>query len=414
MPASQSPRRGRSVPASVVKACAILFAVASLVGCGKQNTYVPPPAPEVGVAQPLQQAVEIHLEQTGNTVAYNTVDLVARVEGFLTAIKYQDGALAKKGQVLFVIEQPPYEAQLEQAKAAVLAEQAELVKSEAELSRQSTLRSQDISTQVALDKARAQRDTDKADLMSKEAGVTLAEINLGYTSVTAPFDGTVTRHLISVGELVGGTTKTKLASIVQLDPIYVKFNLSEQDVLRIRENLNGRQITLAELQEVPIEIGLMNKQGFPHRGHLDYVAPEVDPATGTILVRGIFSNPDRALLPGFFVRIRIPTGRVVENALLVPDRALGQNQEGRYLLVLNKDDVVEQRQVQIGQQFGDLRLIRAGIKPDDRVIVAGIQRAIPGRKVVPQMTTIKPTPALAPLSARKPASSNSTPPPASK
>lgn len=388
MRASQSPRRGRSVPASVTKACAILIAAVWLAGCTKQSAYVPPPPPKVGVAQPLQQTVTIHLEQTGNTVAYNMVDLVARVEGFLTAIKYQDGTMAKKGQVLFVIEQPPYEAQLEQAKAAVLAEQAELVRSEAEFSRQSTLRVQDISTQVALDQARAQRDTDKAELMSKEAGVALAKINLGYTTVTAPFDGIVTNHLVSVGELVGGSVPTKLASIVQLEPIYVTFNMSEQDLLRIRANLGNQKITLEDLQKVPIEVGLMTEEGFPHKGHLDYVAPELNPATGTILVRGVFANADETLLPGFFVRIRVPTGRRVQNALLVPDRALGQNQEGRYLLVLNKDDVVEQRPVHVGQQFGDLRLIESGIKPDDRVIVAGIQRAIPGRKVTPQTTAI--------------------------
>jgi RND family efflux transporter MFP subunit len=164
--------------------------------------------------------------------------------------------------------------------------------------------------------------------------------------------------------------------------------MSEQDLLRIRANLDGRSLTLAELHTIPIEVGLMTDQGFPLTGKLDYVSPELDPATGTILVRGMFSNPDRILLPGLFVRIRIPTGRVVENALLVPDRALGQNQEGRYLLVLDKNDVVEQRKVQIGQQFGELRLIQAGLKPDDRVVVAGIQRAIPGRKVAPQPTTI--------------------------
>lgn len=198
----------------------------------------------------------------------------------------------------------------------------------------------------------------------------------------------MTRHLVSVGELVGGTQKTKLATIVQLDPIYVTFNMSEQDLLRIRANLDGRRLTLAELQTIPIEVGLMTDQGFPLTGKLDYVSPELDPATGTILVRGMFSNPDRILLPGLFVRIRIPTGRVEENALLVPDRALGQNQEGRYLLVLDKNDVVEQRKVQIGQQFGELRLIQSGLKPHDRVVVAGIQRAIPGRKVAPQPTTI--------------------------
>jgi len=388
MRASQSPRRGRSVPAAAVKACATLLAAVWMAGCTKQTAYVPPPPPEVGVAQPLQQTVTIHLEQTGNTVAFNTVDLVARVEGFLNAIKYKDGAEAKKGDVLFVIEQPPYQAQLQQAEAALIAARAELVKSEAELSRQSTLRSQDISTQVALDKARAQRDTDKANVMSKEAGVTLSKINLGYTTVTAPFNGVVTKHLVSVGELVGGTVKTKLASIVQLDPIYVSFNMSEQDLLRIRANLGDQKITFEDLQKVPVEVGLMTEEGFPYKGHLDYVAPELDPATGTILVRGVFSNPDEVLLPGFFVRIRVPTGRTVQNALLVPDRALGQNQEGRYLLVLNKDDVVEQRPVQIGQQFGDLRLIQSGIKPDDRIIVAGIQRAIPGRKVAPKTATI--------------------------
>jgi multidrug efflux system membrane fusion protein len=388
MRALQSPRRGRSIPASAVKACAILLTAAWMAGCTKQTAYVPPPPPEVGVAQPLQQTVTIHLEQTGNTVAYNTVDLVARVEGFLNAIKYQDGADAKKDDVLFVIEQPPYQAQLQQAEAALIAAQAELVKSEAELSRQSTLRSQDISTQVALDKARAQHDSDKANVMSKEAGVTIAKINLGYTTVTATFNGVVTKHLVSVGELVGGSVKTKLASIVQLDPIYVSFNMSEQDLLRIRANIGYQKITFEDLQKVPVEIGLMTEKGFPHKGHIDYVAPELDPATGTILVRGVFSNPDEVLLPGFFVRIRVPTGRSVQNALLVPDRALGQNQEGRYLLVLNKDDVVEQRPVQIGQQLGDLRLIQSGIKPDDRIIVAGIQRAIPGRKVTPKTATI--------------------------
>jgi RND family efflux transporter MFP subunit len=158
-------------------------------------------------------------------------------------------------------------------------------------------------------------------------------------------------------------------------------------------------------------VGLMDEEGFPHKGHLDYVSPEVDPNTGTIQVRGVFSNPDRVLLPGFFVRIRIPTGKVDQNALLVPDRALGQNQEGRYLLVLNKDDVVEQRKVKLGQQVGDLRIIESGIAVDDRVIVAGLQRAIPGKKVKPEPTAIAsvaPPPAI-PSAASAPASAPAAP-----
>jgi membrane fusion protein, multidrug efflux system len=369
----------------------LLIAPALVAGCSKPNTYAPPPPASVGVATPLQQTVKLHVEETGNTIAYNTVDLVARVEGFLTAIKYEDGATVKKGDPLFIIEQPPYEAQLEQAKAALLAAKAELVKSQAEFDRQSTLRAQDVSSQVQLDKARAQRDTDQANVMSQDAAVKIAQINLGYTTVKAPFDGVVTRHLISVGEVVGGTTKTKLATIVQLEPIYVTFNLSEQEMLKIRENLGGHRLTLDQLQKVPMEIGLMDETGTPHKGHLDYVAPEIDSQTGTILVRGIFSNPDRVLLPGFFVRVKVPTGRTDENALLVPDRALGQNQEGRYLLVLNKDDVVEQRAVKVGQQIGQLRIISSGLKPDDRVVVSGIQRAIPGKKIAPQQATVAQT-----------------------
>lgn len=384
-------QRRQGLPARHKTLAILLIASALVAACSKQNTYVPPPPAKVGVATPLQQTVTLHLEQTGNTIAYNTVDLVARVEGFLTAIKYEDGAAVKKDDDLFIIEQPPYEAQLEQAKAALLSAKAELVKSQAEFDRQSTLRSQDVSSQVQLDKARAQRDTDQANVMSQEAGVQIAQINLGYTTVKAPFDGIVTRHLVSVGELVGGTTKTKLATIVQLDPIYVTFNLSEQEMLKIRENLGGRRLTLAELQKVPMEIGLMTEQGYPHKGHIDYVAPELDSQTGTILVRGVFSNPDRVLLPGLFVRIQIPTGRVDQNALLVPDRALGQNQAGRYLLVLNQDDVVEQRKVEVGQQTGELRIISSGLKPDDRVVVSGIQRAIPGKKVAPQAATIAQT-----------------------
>ena len=189
-----------------------------------------------------------------------------------------------------------------------------------------------------------------------------AGINLGYTQVAAPFDGVVTHHLVSVGELVGVSGRTKLATLVQLDPIYVTFNVSEQDLLQVRANLKGRRLTLEELKKVPMEVGLMDEAGFPHRGHLDYISPDIDPATGTILVRGIFDNPGRDLLPGFFVRVRVPVGPAVQAALLVPDRAIAQNQPGRYVLVVTPDDAVEQRQVQLGQLQGSLRVVRPGLE----------------------------------------------------
>jgi RND family efflux transporter MFP subunit len=374
------------VPAAKNGAIA-LAAIFLLGGCEKQNAYVPPPPPEVEVALPIKQTVSLHFEQTGTTEAFATVDLVARVQGFLTDIKYRDGDLAKKDQTLFVIQQSTYKNQLQQAEADLTAAKAQLVKSQNEFDRQSQLLKESVTTQLAFDLAHAQRDSDSSKVMNMEAGVANAKLNLDYTTVTAPFDGIMTRHLVSVGELVGGAANTKLASIVQIDPIYVTFNVSEQDLLKIRQDL-GRRLSLDDLHKFPIEVGLMNEQGYTHKGTLDYVSPELDQKTGTVLMRGILSNPDRALFPGFFVRVQVPTGRIEQDALLVPDRALGQNQEGRYLLLVNNENVVEQRKVQVGEQLADLRIIEQGLKPEDRVVVSGIQRAIPGKKVEPHKTVI--------------------------
>ena len=162
----------------------------------------------------------------------------------------------------------------------------------------------------------------------------------------APFDGVVTKHLISVGELVGNGVATKLATIVQLDPIYVEFNMSEQDVLQDPRQSQERRLTVEELSKIPLDIGLMNEEGFPHQGFLNYVSPEIDPMTGTILVRGLFNNPNRDLLPGFFARIRVPHGHWAPRPyFLVPDRVIAEDQAGKYVLVVNKDNVVEQRRV---------------------------------------------------------------------
>jgi RND family efflux transporter MFP subunit len=242
--------------------------------------------------------------------------------------------------------------------------------------------------------AKAKRDSDQANVENQQANLTIAQVNLGYTKVVAPFDGVVTKHLISVGELVGNGVATKLATIVQLDPIYVTFNMSEQDVLQVRSNMANRRLTIDELSKIPLDIGLMNEQGYPHKGHLEYVSPEVDPQTGTILVRGIFDNSDRALLPGFFARIQVPMGLKAANTLIVPSRVIAEDQAGSYLLVVNKDDVVEQRRIKAGQSLpGGLREVTSGLNADDRVVLSTNGRAIPGKKVVPQAGTIAAGPA---------------------
>lgn len=213
-------------------------------------------------------------------------------------------------------------------------------------------------------------------------------MNLDYTEVRAPFDGLMGKHLVDPWNVVGGPGQpTALAEILQLSPIYVVATLSEQQVLQIRANINQRRLALPDLVRIPIDVGLENGTSFPYHGTIEYVAPGIDPSTGTLLVRGILPNADRALLPGFFVRMRLPKGRVADNALLVPNRALGEDQGGRYLLVLNKDDVVEQRYVQIGELVGALRVIESGLAPDERVVIGELWRASPGVKVKPKLLT---------------------------
>ena len=362
-----------------------------LTAC-EQNTFVPPPPPKVEVAVPVQRAVTTYFEATGNTAAIKNVDLVARVQGFLQSINYEDGAFVKQGTTLFTIEPETYKLKLEQAQAAESGAQATVKQTEADYKRQVELVQRQAVSQATLDTSTSTRDNANSNLLQAQVNTKIAQVNYGYTNVTAPFDGIVTAHLVSVGELVGFSSPTQLATIVALDPIYVNFNANEQDVLRIRENARKRGMTVNELRQLPIEIGLQTETGYPHKGKLDYVSPNINQSTGTLAVRGILPNPDRVLLPGFFVRIRVPFDEQ-KDALLVPDTALGADQAGRYLLVVNGDNVVEQRTVQIGQLDGGLRVIESGLKGDDKVVVAGLLRAIPGQKVDPQLQKIEPPPA---------------------
>jgi RND family efflux transporter MFP subunit len=354
--------------------------------CGQENRFVAPPPPKVTVQLPVQQTVTPYLEATGNAAAVNTVKLVARVQGYLQEIKYQDGATVKKGTPLFVIEPEPYKVKLEQAQAAEEGAKAALINAEAEFLRQQQLQAKDVSSQANLDKARANRDTNHANVLSAQANTQSAEINLSYTTVSAPFDGVVTAHKAFVGELVGGDQPTELASIVQLKPLWVWFNVSERDVQEIRAAVGARGGNIAELK-VPIEVGLQTENGYPHKGLIDYADPNVNQSTGTLQARGVFENTNGSLLPGYFVRVRVPRRPIP--GLLVPEVAIGSDQAGRYVLTVNADNIVEQRRVQLGQSFGELRLVESGLKPDERVVVAGILDAVPGQKVDPESPSPK-------------------------
>ena len=383
---------GAGAVGRVFRGCRALGALGAalpvLAACGQQNVYVPPPPPEVMVSQPLQRQLPLYVELTGNLKAINEVKLEARVQGLLEQIKYVDGATVKKGDVLFVIQQNTYQAQLDQAKAAVESDKASQANAQVEYTRQLTLGREQFASQAHVDDAKAKLAETSAAVLGSQANLEIANINLGYTQVTAPFDGVATRHLVSVGALVGYDGPTELASVVQIDPIYVYFEVSESVVQRVQETLHGQGKTLRDVHNVPVEIGLEIEQGYPHKGVIDYIAPQIDASTGTLQVRGIFENKDNALLPGMFARVRVPIRRP-DPVLLVPDTALGTDQLGRYLLVVNGNNVVEQRTVTIGQVDNRLRVIESGIEADDWVVIDGMQRAIPGNKVEPDKQKIR-------------------------
>lgn len=364
---------------------AAMAASALVAGCGQNNTYVAPPPPKVVVTTPVAQNVTRYFETTGNAAAINSANLVARVVGFLTEIAYQDGAAVKKGTHLFSIEPEPYRLRLQQAQAAEAAAEATVAQTQAEFDRQQELASRQVNTKAALDNATANRDAAKARLLQAQADTKQAQINLDYTRVVAPFDGIVTARQVSIGELVGGSGAQVLATIVQLNPIYVNFNASERDVLRVRDILNKRGETAADLMGAPIEVGLQTDAGYPHKGKLNYIAPTVNPGTGTLAARAELANEARLMLPGFFARVRVPMEE--SPALLVPTVALGSDQAGRYLLIVDGDNVVQQRKVAVGPAVGDLTVIESGLKADEKVVVSGLLRAIPGQKVDPQTQT---------------------------
>jgi RND family efflux transporter MFP subunit len=361
----------------------VVSAFVSLSAC-EQNSFVAPPPPKVEVAPPVQRAITRYLDATGNTAPIQTVDLVARVQGFLQAINYQDGSFVKEGTTLFTIEPETYKLKLEQAQAAEVGAQATLKQAELDFKRQTDLVQRQAVSQATLDTSTSTRDNAQASLQQAQVNTRIAAVNYGYTNVAAPFDGIVSNHLVSVGELVGVASPTQLATIVQLDPIYVNFNVNEQDVQRVRDEARRRGLTVNELRQLPVEVGLQTETGYPHKGKLDYISPTLNQSTGTLAVRGVFPNPDRTLLPGFYVRVRVPFEKQ-DDALLVPDVAIGSDQAGRYVLVVNAENVVEQRKVTTGPLDEGLRVIESGLKGDDRIVTAGLLRAIPGQKVDPQV-----------------------------
>jgi RND family efflux transporter MFP subunit len=362
-----------------------LTLLAAFTGCQQSQEFVEPPPPPVTVARALQQSVTIYHEFTGTTEAIESVDIRARVPGFLDSIHFRAADDVVQGELLFVIEQEPYQAALDRAKATLQSRIADSQLAKARARRmEAALKSRAVSKIDVLE-AQAEVLTAEAAIAEAQADVRNAEIDLSYTEIRAPISGRIGRNLVDEGNLVGAGEQTLLTTIVKYQPMYAYFNINERDLLRYQENNRKARGTY----EPVFELGLANEKGYPHIGRLDYIDNRVDETTGTITVRGEFPNQENRMVPGLFARIRVPDPTRIE-ALLVPENVLGRDQRGTYALVANSENVVEYRLLQVGAQVdGGLRIVENGLRPEDWVIVRGIQRARPGAKVAPEQKDLK-------------------------
>jgi RND family efflux transporter MFP subunit len=368
---------------TIILIIAVLLS-STFFGCSEKNEYVEPPAPEVTVSKPQVKDVTDYLEFTGTAKAIEEIDIRARVEGFLESVHFEDGDFVTKGQLLFTIDPRPFRAAVKQAQGRLEKHRAQLERAEKEYQRNLTLFKQNAASEANVVKWKGEMEESRGTVISSQAALDNARLNLGYCTIKAPISGRISRKKVDVGNLVGAGEFTLLTTIRQWTPIYMYFSINERDLLRIMERARAEGIAADNPDKIPLEVGLANESGFPHKGHLDFVDTTVDPDTGTMLLRGLFENPGPPyyIIPGMFVRVRMPVAQR-ENALLVTERALGLDQGGRYLLVVDNENKVEQRYVKIGALNDGMRVIKEGLKPEDQVVVNGIQRAIPGVKVTP-------------------------------
>jgi RND family efflux transporter MFP subunit len=369
------------------------LALALAAGCSAANEYVEPPPPSVSVSQPVRQTVTDYVEFTGRLESVATVEIRARVKGFLKSAPFDEGDWVKEGALLLQIDPAEYEARVAQSVAAVDVATARLELAEATMQRTARAGKTRAVSELEVIESKAKRDEAKGVLAASRADLQNARLDLSYTRITAPISGRVGRRFVDPGNLVGSGENTLLTTIVQYDPIYAYFDVSERELLRLadqvadrpgNEGTGGDEDRLGRLRQIPLEIGRSNDEGFPFPGKVHYADSTVDPETGTLLMRGIFQNPEPVrLFPGVFVRGRMPY-REREGALLVSERALGSDQGGRYVLVVDADNVVEHKSVEVGASVEGLRVIESGLEPDDWVVVNGVLRARPGAKVAPE------------------------------
>lgn len=356
----------------------VLTALAVLSGCSKpQAQPAAPPPPSVSVAPALEREV-INTDQfPGRVEAVESVEVRARVSGYLESVHFKPGAMVKKGELLFVIDPRPFQAEVSRAEAALAATRAQLDLARRDLSRNELLLAERAVSRRAYEDSAARVRSLEAEMKANQAMIEAARLNLAYSRITSPIDGRVGKAEVTVGNLVQGEgpNSPTLTTVVSSNPVYVAFEADEAAYLKyISVARNG----------LPVEVGLPDEQGFPHAGRLEFVDNRIDPTSGTIRMRAVLQNRDGRFSPGLFVRVRIGDRSKPRKAVLVADHAIGTDQSKRFVLVVNGENLAEYREVKIGRVVDGLRVVESGLQPGERIVVNGLQRVRPGAPVTPQ------------------------------
>jgi RND family efflux transporter MFP subunit len=366
----------------------VLLIGVALAGCqpGKQTPPPPPPA-DVTVARPVSLEVQNSREYTGYLEAVETANVRARVRGFLTKVLFKEGAEVAKDEPLYEIDRREFEATLARAQADLTKASAERDRAQADEDRGRVLvRTMAISEEEFQQRV-ATRKSAQASVAQAEAAMRIARLDLEFTKITAPISGRISRTSVTEGNLVGFNEPTLLTTIVRLDPIYVTFDVPEANAVEY-ERQSRQKLPSPTDRTIPIDLGVARETGYPHRGVIDFRENRVDTGSGTIRLRGVLDNKERALIPGMFARVRVPVGPPKKQSA-IPEAALMADQAGRYVYVVASDNTVRRQQVTIGGRSGNLVGIESGVNPDDWVIINGLQKARPGGTVNPMQAVIE-------------------------
>ena len=367
------------------------FLMLALAACSEKSAQAPatPPPPAVSVANPIEREVVEWDEYTGRFDAVDTVEVRARISGFLNEVKFTDGAIVKKGDLLFVIDPRPFQRVLDRDRAALQGAKVQLEFAERDLERARPLVASATISQQVFDQRTQTVRAAEANVLSAEANVHAAELDVEFAQITSPVTGRISRKIVSEGNyLTGGSgSGTLLTTIVSIDPIHFYFDVSETEFLKYQHFGSVLTQPNAHLSEIPVELALQGEEGFPHKGKMSFVDNRIDQNTGSLRVRAVFDNPNQLFQPGLFARVRL-AGSGKYKAIMLPDAAVAADQSNRFVFVVADDGTVSVKPVELGPMIDGLRVLRKGVTPADTVIVNGLQRARSGNKVKPEKTVI--------------------------